>query len=327
MQKKRIAIIGNGNLGTANLNGFINNHKDYGLDNVFLLGRDYFDSDPRGTSLSELDQPLSSFDTIILTVKPTQSIDTLLLLRGKIGPNTVIISFVSGLSMHLISIILNVPNHMIVTGTTTTNIAYGKGILVFNNPAHYICSGVRELFSPLCKKIIETPGRKIIQAVNWVGSGNGMFQKHILLKAQKSDRPFREFIDNLNMEDVDIQSFIRMYDEACNKIFNADCFIREGYEATLETVKISCHSIEDIETEIKKVATPNGCTEQGIGELSSLEIITVGLLTMIINKIHRTAITFPRKIRVKFNSLTGIVPFDNNPRKKRFSTEPWGSCD
>lgn len=309
MQTKKIAIIGNGILGSSTCFGFIQYHPEYNAHNALLLGRSYFDKDPREDCISEQSVPLKNFDIIILAVKPTDAIKTLLLLRGKISPGTIVISLISGLSMHLICMVLGIPHHRVVTATTTTNVICGEGILVFNTPTHMVSTIVKDLFRPLTKLMIEVPGNKVLKGVVWEGAVNAVYFKYILLKAHKvTNVPFATFIENLTMEDAGIQSFIQRQDEACKLFFGRDCFVYQSFEASLNTIKKTCSSTQDIEGLIERVATPKGCTAEGVGELNDLEKISVELLFMILNKIYRKALTFGKIINADFKKLNLPVP-------------------
>lgn len=315
MQTNKIAIIGNGNLGTSIYNGFMNYHNTYGSDNVFLLGRSYFDSDPREAPISEQQMPLTKFNILILAVKPIDAIKTLMLLRGKLGPNTIVISFISGLSMNLISIVLQISNHDIVTATSTTNVAYGEGFIVFNTPSYMGISIINELFKPMSKEIIEVRGNKIIKAVVWEAAANAIYFKHIKLKAEKTNSSFADFLKNLNMKDAGVQNFIAIQDEACRKFFGKDCFVKESYEYALNTVKKSCTSLDDIETLITQVATPKGCTAEGVDLFADLKKMRVDLFLMILNKIYRKALTFSKTINVDFEKLN--LPIVESRRQRK----------
>ena len=104
------------------------------------------------------------------------------------------------------------------------------------------------------------------------------------------------------MEDEDIKSFISKQEEACLKTFNVNCYVKENYRATLKTIRMSCLSADDILLLIKKVATPKGCTEQGIELLDSVDVDPKKLI-LILNKIHRKALTFAPSIRSLIEEL------------------------
>ncbi len=293
MHNKKIAIVGNGNVGQAFYKGFINHHNGYGSSSVHCITRDYFDGDPRTGSRDIL---LKEYDIIILAVKPKDAVRTLTLIKDEsIGQTPLIVSTVSGLSMDIIVRILRIPYDRIVKMTLNTNIEYGNGVIVYSTTKDETAQEARDLLMPLCKSMILKVPSHILPAVTYVGSENAFFTKYVLLRAQdKPEIPFSRFIDELTMEDEHIQQYMNIVGNVYSKLFNDEPIVDITTWSTLETLKASCNSTEDLIRRIEAVGTEGGSTRMGIDDFNSLEKMKSKFFMETFPKVYRKSITFAK---------------------------------
>lgn len=293
---KTIAIIGNGNLGTAIYNGLLNHHNKYSSENISLLGRGYFDTDPRAGILSEQVKPLKNFEAIILAVKPVDCISCLSLMKDKIHPDLMLISTVSGLSIDIQTRMLKLRHSHVAKTTLDTNVEQGLGTIVCcaENKAF---NEVQEIFTPVSKKIVQKSGDGVINGVTIVGSGKAFFLKHIYMHMEKFPKDlFSENLMKLTINDPFIKEYIKVVKSACKKIFNDDSLVQISCEGTLEAIQKSCHSLEDILLEIERVATKGGSTETKINNFDSPEKVTEKFFTEGFSVVNKKVRSFKKNI-------------------------------
>lgn len=297
--KKKIAIIGgNGVIAQATYNGFINYSPTYGPENISLITRNYFDRDDRSDYPKE---KLNQFEIIILAVKPKDAITSLSLLSGKLSKDVLFVSTVSGLNIDVIVRMIKVPYNQVVKMTLTINVAYGKGIIVYNTAGHATRDKVENLFYGLYQKIIHRPGKKITSYITGIGSTEAFHAQKVFLLSQKySGVCFHEFLQTLSIEHEEIKKYLYVMEKTQRKIFDDGSLVEISFVNTLETLKMTCVKPEDIILHIKKVATKGGCTEIGIDKFNSLEKVTEEFLTQVLLKIHKKAKSFKHEINVDF---------------------------
>ncbi len=313
----KIGIVGpNGNVGIAFTNAIKNYTKGY---TVYPLTRDYFVNNMASNSPRV---PLSQLDIIILAVKPKDAMSALYPMRNQISPETLFISPVSCLNSFNIKTTLNIAFDRIVTLTLNTNIEYGQGIVAYNATGGAASREIIDLLTPFSKKIEAVPQKDIQKNVTIIGSGNAFWARYLALRAV--GRPeaqfdhFNEYISTLTMEDTEIQKFIQIMKTVCRKVFNNDSFVEASFLSTLETLKISCSSVKDVEKHIEKVATEGGCTRMGIDDFISLEVITEKFFLRIFSKVHKKVLAFERGIKADFKKLS--IPASGNKHRKCYSS-------
>jgi hypothetical protein len=304
MPTKSIAIIGNGNVGQAHYNGMLNHSSDYGPSNMKIITRDYFDSDIRN---GYRDQKLRDFDSIILAVKPKDAINTLRLIEGGISKKSLIISPVSGLSMDIIIRMLKIPYSQVVKMTLNTNIEHGKGVIVYSTTDNRTSENIQRMYHPMCSGMFKRQPKDILPAVTAVGSECAFFMKAVLLESQENnDVPFIEFLKNMTMKSDFVKKYMVEAGAAYDKIFSfRQPLIYATTESTLETLKVSCNSRDDIARRIAGVATKGGCTEVKIGKFDSREKINRKFLRDAFGAVYLKSTTFPKTINDEFNQNYG----------------------
>ncbi len=293
-----IAFVGNGNVGQSIKDGLINYSNVYGPDNILSVHRNYFEKE-YGEFLYP--KKISDCKFIILAVKPKDAIETLDLLRGKVAENTIFISIVSGLGTDIISKMLSIDHKNIAKLTLNIDVSCGKGTVIYR-AGENASKAVEDIFSPLSKKLIKKDSKKILDGTVYAGSGAAFVAKYTLLDSERNlDIPFHEYLENLTMSDIGIQRFITVMESTCDKIFYRHNYDSTIFESTLEALKMSCSSREDLANYIERVATTGGCTREGVDKFNSLGKVNDNLFLEIFYDINKKAKSFKGEIRQDFH--------------------------
>lgn len=320
MKKFKIAIIGNGKVAKALLNGFLRSF--YKKSDILIIGRENSDLNyfaGRGIAVSKEMSDVELAEEIILAVTPQGIGPQLKRLKGFKFPY--LLSLSSGSDRKKIASYLEVPKEKVVVGTLNTNVHYGKGLITLHGESESL-NKAKLLLTPLGKIIFESQ-KEIFTSVVTIGSMNA-FHLRALLIAFKEERmkksiPLIDWLkdvfiwlgmenDNLSMAEHP-HGELYSYLTSMSEILNVDLNCKNGEERVLDTMKsaiLALLSIKDltaekVEEHIATVVTSGGCTEKGLKKIKNVDdIISSEILWSALEPVSTRAKLFEKEALASF---------------------------
>ncbi len=305
---KTIAIIGNGKLTLATVKGFLASGME--SEKIIVIGRENSNLsvfEKLGVLVSKDIMQVKEAKHAILMVTPSGIGPQLKRLKETKIEN--LTSFASGSNISDLSRFLGISPKNIRIGTMNVNVEYGKGLV-------YMTRGnekIKELMGRLGKVTTVSP-TEVPKLIVSVGSGCGVDAQALLLmyEASKSIWSFRKWLEKVEksghpMLNAYIENKAKVFTEVLG--YDYEFSLEHSAETLLSTILALLSqkgeiTFETIEEYVRKVATKRGCTEAGIGKMTSVDVLfSFEKLLEVIHPIYERAKKFEDDAKKSFDDL------------------------
>lgn len=320
MKKFKIAIIGNGKVAKALLNGFLRSF--YKKSDILIIGRENSDLNyftERGIAVSQEMGDVELAEEIILAVTPQGIGPQLKRLKGFKFPY--LLSLSSGSDRKKIASYLEVPKEKVVVGTLNTNVHYGKGLITLHGESESL-DKAKLLLAPLGKIIFESQ-KEIFTSIVTIGSMNAFHLRALLIafkeKSKNESITLEDWISsvfvwsglNYNTQSIRENPHYELsaYRECMSKVLNEDLGYRYGGARVHDTMRsailalssIRDLTVEKVEEHIATVVTKGGCTEKGLEKIKNVDdIISSEILWSALEPVSNRAKLFENEALASF---------------------------